>query len=671
VAKKKLDFSTTDDEATKWAWESENPNYSGGAGDVAALFRAEGVETPGVLEIDAPAAEASLFSREAIQNSWDAAREWQSTCKKNGIKPHPFWIEFRFSEYKGFDKRKLVYALGLDEHASQLRAAKVAKGSSLNLGLASTEVLDNLTDGEKPLRVLTMTEHGGLGMPGSWRTGDSRMLSALLRVGYTQKSEGAGGSYGYGKAGLIAASAIRTIFTYSAFAEDRSDPGVTRRLIGVTYWKNHSIKQAKFTGWARLGEEIFSKDDFGQHRSAKPYENQQADAKANELGIAVRAPESPGGTGTTFMIIEPTIDASDLGTAIQRYWWPAMLDNSSGLLTKIIDFDGSETIPSVPKDDPHLQPFVRAFELASRFQDTKSREEARLELGAYSPHGKDDYSLGNLGLVANTQGWSFPDDDTIDHCTMVALIRGPRMVVNYHTFKNLGLPHIRGTFLADDSIDDLLRQTEDKAHTKWETKKLPGAHKDANLIATQVSNRLRKAVVEFKNQFKPPAPRPGDLNLPILDELSRLMKGNKPKPPKPEKRAVTIRLVQPASARPTKSGLLECNAVVEFGVADWVWDKIQTDTVEITAVLSVAFVEDDNLGERLTLQVKPSIKKFSQIGSSNGRYVYVGELHRDEKVEFTVKSTSYEPDWTVRFTPTASVTNPALPTKGNDQAGVD
>lgn len=667
---KKLSSPNTVDEPPKWAWESENPNYNGGAGDVAALFRAEGVEAPGVLEIDAPAAEASLFSREAIQNSWDAAREWQSTCNENGIKLHPFSIEFRFTEYEGSKKLKLAYALGLDEHARQLRAAKGSRGSSLNLGLASTEALDSLTDGTKPLRVLTMTEHGGLGMPGSWGAGESRMLSALLRVGYTLKAEGAGGSYGYGKAGLIAASAIRTVVAYSAFAEDRSDPGVTRRLIGVTYWKNHSIRQAKFTGWARLGEEIFSKDDFGIHRSAKPYENEKADEQANELGIAIRTPKNPGGTGTTFMIIEPTINATDLCTAIQRYWWPAMLDNSSGLLTKIIDYDGSESIPSVPKDDPHMQPFVRAFELASRHQDTKSKEEARVDLGAYSPAGNNNYSLGNLGLVANIQGWSFPDDDNIDHCTMVALIRGPRMVVNYQTFRNIGIPHIRGAFVADESIDDLLRQTEDKAHTKWATTKLPGAHKDSHLVASQVSSRLRKAVVEFKSQFKPPAPRPGDLNLPILDELSRLMKGNKPKPPKPEKRSVTIRLVEPANAKPTSSGLLECNAVVEFGVADWVWENIQTDAVEITAVLSVAFVEDDNLGDRLALRVKPP-KKFSQVGSSNGRYVYVGELHRDEEVQFTVKSTGYEPDWTVRFTPTASVTNPALPTKGNDQTEAD
>jgi hypothetical protein len=319
-------------------------------------------------------------------------------------------------------------------------------------------------------------------------------------------------------------------------------------------------------------------------------------------------------------------------------------------------------IPSAPKDDPHLQPFVRGFELATRPQDTKTKEEARHDLGAYTPQDDDEYKLGSLGLVANTQGWSFPDDSEINHCTMIALVRGPRMVVNYHTFKGLGIPHIRGTFVADESIDDLLRQTEDKAHTKWETKKLAGAHTSAHLVATQVNNRIRRAVSDFKNQFKPPAPRPGDLYLPILDELSRLMKGNKPKPPKPEKRPVTIRLVTPAHTVPTPRGHLECHATVEFGVADWVWDVAKADAVEVTAVLSIAYVEDENLGERLTLRVKPSAKSFVEQGSSNGRAVFVGELRRGETIQFKVNSQAYEPDWTVRFTPTASITSPVVTT---------
>jgi len=656
-----------------WAWEAEDPNNSGAAGDVAALFRAEGVDTPGVLEIDAPGKEASLFSREAIQNSWDAAKELAQAREKAGEKPQPFWIEFRFMEYRGPEKWKLVGALGLDEHKRQLAAAKVVKGTARDLGLSSVDTLSDLHDANKPLRVLMMIEHGGLGMPGSWKSGDSRMLAALIRVGYTQKAEGAGGSYGYGKAGLIAASAIRTVVTYTAFAEDKSDPGVTRRLLGLSYWKNHTIGAAKFTGWARFGKDVWITDDQGgRKRSASPYENAEADEVARKLGIGLSDASKPGDTGTTFMIIDPTIDARNLCSAIQRYWWPAMLDNSSGLRTKIVDFDGTEVIPTVPKDDLHLQPFVRAFELASRPQDSRSKEEARIDLGTYAPKHGEAYALGNLGLVANEQGWSYANDNEVDHCTMIALVRGPRMVVNYHTFdRRLSTPHIRGTFIADNAIDDLLRQTEDKAHTKWETSKLAGADASAHLVADRTYKQLRRAVTDFQKQFKQPAPRPGDLNLPVLDELSRLMKGSKPKAPKTEKRSVTVRLVDPAHAVPTPTGLLECHATVEFAVAEWVWDVAKTDTVEMSVVLAVAFVEDEGLGERLKLRVTPSDKTFTEQSAPKGKSIHVGTLRRGETIQFKIRSEAYGPDWTVRFTPAASITNPAISNGQTTPAGTD
>lgn len=82
----------------KWTWEKDNVLMSGVAGDVAALFRAEGVDTPGILAVDPPTSETSLFAREAIQNSWDAAREWRTTCEKSGRKVAPFSIEFKFVE---------------------------------------------------------------------------------------------------------------------------------------------------------------------------------------------------------------------------------------------------------------------------------------------------------------------------------------------------------------------------------------------------------------------------------------------------------------------------------------------------------------------------------------------------------------------------------------------
>lgn len=662
----KLPPVTTEDEA-RWVWEVPTPLLAVASGDIAALFKAEGVEAPGFLEANAPTPDASLFAREAIQNSWDAAREWRSECARTKRRTAPFYLEFKFSELTGFEKRRVTYELGLDEHARQLAGVKSAKRGQAGLGLPDGNVLDDLTNAETPLRILTMSEHGGLGMPGSFLGGDSRMLQALLRVGYTLKAQGAGGSFGYGKAGLIAASAIRTVIAYSAFVADPEDKGVTRRLLGVTYWKPHKVKGIEYNGWARLGEKM----PWGDIMSAVPFENDEADKVASALGLQLRDSEQPGQTGTTFMIVDPTISPEDLRAAIERYWWPAMMDPSDGLKVRILDYDGTEIVPTVPRNDRDMNPFIRAFELASRPQDVVDDTEASIPLGSYKPHDStSDYNLGRLGVVADPQGWSFPEDEGVDHCTLIALVRGPRMVVNYYNFKrNLGVPHVRGVFLADPSVDDLLRQTEDKAHTKWETTKLAGTHPHSQMIASQVQVRLRDKVAEFKNRFKKPPPRPGDLNLPILDELSRLMRGRKPKTPDPERRQVEIRILTPAHATAERDGSMVCRATVEVAVADWVWSEITVDEVTVSVSLNIAYVEDERLGDSLLISARCDNRSFGTDVANPGRLSFTGQLGRAEKVRFDVQSDPYASDWTVRFTPTAQISEPKVRSSRSPREG--
>lgn len=654
---------------SKWTWEVDSELMHASSGDIAALFRAEGVDTPGILAIDPPSSETSLFAREAIQNSWDAAREWRATCEKEKWKVEPFSIDFKFVELTGGARRRLVDELGLVEHQSRFDSVRAGGAAKNNLGLAENDLLGRLHDADRPIRLLVMQENSGLGMPGPFIGSDSRIVQALLRTGFTEKADGAGGNYGYGKAGMIQASALRVVVAYTAFRATGHEPDVTRRLIGVTFWKSHKRpnptgKADSFTGWARLGRRVpmMQKPNGSVVYSAVPFENDEADRVAASLGLDVRDPNSPGGTGTTFVLLEPTIDAGGLKSAIERYWWPAIMDPASGLRARIVDYDGSEQYPSVPKHDPNFAPFIRAFELATRPQDNPHAEEASADLGEYKPRGATKpYPLGKVGIVADTKGWSFPDDG-LDHRTLVALVRGPRMVVNYLTFGNIGLPHVRGTFVADPSVDDLLRQTEDKAHTKWETSRLANAHEHAHLVAGEVNGRLRTKVLEFKNKFRPPAPRPGDLNLPLLDELSRLMKGNKPKKLKVPPRAVSISFVDPAHAVATKSGLLKCEATVEFSVADWVWEAVTKDVtdVEVTVGLSVAFVEDEKVGEKLTVKATSGNPAFSPVVTSDGSAGFVGELARGDVARFTVTSDEYESDWTVRFTPVATVTRPKV-----------
>jgi hypothetical protein len=497
------------------------------------------------------------------------------------------------------------------------------------------------------------------------------MMRALLRVGEANDKQGAGGAFGFGKAGLIAASATRIIFAYSAFKEVESEPGVSRRLLGVTYWKTHQRgpQNLKLSGWARFGSEVITRqiarnDAETIFRSAEPFVNEEADRIAQKLGIDVRDVDNPEQTGTTFLLVDPTIDADQLKVAIERYWWPAMIDQDSGLKVRITDYDGSDKSPEIPTHDPHIGPFIEAFAIAQKAAAPKNPNHGRYSLGTHKPHkDPNEYTLGVVGLVAEPDSWSFPDaNDGVEHKTIVALVRGPQMIVNYLTFSNLGIPHIRGFFVADESIDELLRQTEDSAHTKWEDK-ISSNNPSAPIIAKEVKKRLREKVVEFKQQFAPPPPKPGDNNLPVLDDLSKLMKGRKKKPPPVEPRQVLVRLIEPAHRAPSRDEMLTCEATVEFEIADWVWPEISVQTVEILVSLSLSFVEDGGTGDEVEIKATCSKNNFTRQSTVAKQLIYTGALEKGEVVQFKIRSEKYAPDWSVRFSPTAVIISPKVPPK--------
>ena len=664
------------DEA-KWIWEEENALIGGAGGALAKLFRAEQFDNPGVLEINAPTNEAALFARETLQNSWDAAREWRRACSRRGEAVPPFQIEFEFIEIPAQQRLKFIDAMGLDEHSRVLEIEQGReKARRQDFDLADAKLLTNILTNKQPLRVLRVVERAGMGMPGNFERNQSRMTRALLRVGNANDDVGAGGAFGFGKAGLIQASASRIIFAYSAFQEVADDPGITRRLMGVTYWKNHKRGPLSLTGWARFGElvklKLMGEEGEMAITSARPYINEVADQYASYLGLDVRSLDDDLGTGTTFLLVDPTITATELKKAIERYWWPAMLDPLETLNVRIRDYDGSDASPSVPYGDEHVAPFIRAYQMASSKTPPQTENEQRVDFAKVRASDGNFYELGSLALIADPSGWSFPDrasgGEAVDHRSMIALVRGPRMVVNYRTYSRLGTPHIRGLFIADQEVDDLLRQTENPTHTKWDPDvRLPD--NPAASIAKAVRDAVRAAVVDFQGRFAPPAPKPDSRSLPVLEELSRLMRGKKLVPPLPEPRQVLISLTEAAHTE-IHGDAVKCKARVKFRVADWVWDEITEKEVKLQVSLTIGYVEDGGLGGKLGITATPSNRKFTNASTKGGKEIFHGPLEKGDEVEFSVSSESYSPDWTVRFTPAAEILEPHVkPTRSKKSKG--
>ncbi|MCY3952020.1 MAG: hypothetical protein OXG69_05675, partial [bacterium] len=307
----------------KWCWHRVLANQPSVSGDLAKVFRNESVKTPGVFGHDKPADAAALLAREAIQNAWDAALEAREPLPSEVVLP--FEVRFRFVTATGDRRDGLISALGLRDLADRVAEVDDRPG----LGLDAQDCLSTIKAGGE-LRLLEITESAGGGMHGPWEGKKSKLWLALCSSGYTNKPIGGGGSYGYGKAGLIRASAIRQVVAYTCHDERDGDPGVTRRLLGMTYWGDHSVDGDDFTGLAHFGRS----DDAG---GILPLENDDADRVAMELGLARRDPEVPEQLGTTILVTDPTVAAGDLNRAVERYWWPALMETGLQFHVEIED----------------------------------------------------------------------------------------------------------------------------------------------------------------------------------------------------------------------------------------------------------------------------------------------------------------------------------------------
>lgn len=611
-------------EPPTWVWEKTDPDRSGSSGDLAKLFKNEPVKNPGAFAAEPPSEYATLMAREVIQNSADAARELQEEFDDDAPE---FAVDFEFSSLEGDDKSELVAALGLREIAA--RGTNPSEpGWRSRLGLDEHDVLDEL-ESPSPLRILQITERGTTGMYGPFKGASSKMYLALIALGYTAKLQGSGGSYGYGKAGLIRGSAVRMVVAYSAFAERDDDPGITRRLLGMTYWGQHDLDGESYTGFARMGAEQ-------TNGAVHPFENDAADEMAERLGLEVRDPFDVDDLGTTFLLIAPTVEAEDLNHAIARNWWPAIEDRT---LTVSILHEGGYLTPR-PMKDPLLRTFVDAYHIATTNQDASKPERYR-NVMKRAKVGDDLYALGSLGLLADPGGWSYSTetdgDGDSDGRSLVALVRGPRMVVEYFV-AGRARPYVRGVFVADAEIDDLLRQTEPKSHDAWQTS-ASEAGTDANAVevAKLVEKRIKDHVRRFRERLKPEARPAEDVRLPELSRLfGRMLSGRgKPVGPGATERPFSIHVK--TDLIETGTGLLRVVGTVEIAMSD----SAEADKGLVDLDLDYRFVEVGGAGTSVPMVVRLPAG-FEPAKGDQSRFR--GTLTKDRKI-FVFESDSYRADW--------------------------
>ena len=636
-----------------WHWETIDPNRLNASGNLAKTFKNEAPEARGVLAQGPPSDEATLLVREAIQNSWDSALEMRDRLQATGTEVHPFEVRFKFRSVSGRARENLILALGLRELAE--RSAEV--GDKSKLGLSPSDCLDGL-DRPGDLHLLEVVEQAAGGMYGPWIGNQSKMALALSSTGVTSDVPGRGGSYGYGKAGLIRGSATRTVLAYTCFAERSDDPGITRRLLGMTYWDTHTVGRDSFVGSARLGR-------THEETTAVPLENEDADQLARLLRFEIRNPRLPADHGTSFLLVDPTVEPEDLANAVERNWWPALMEPSLHFNVVIEDIEGALYHPR-PRSNATLRPFIDAYEAATVPQDNK-REHIRTrvlqKIGQFE-------KPGTLGLVADLDDWSNPDDRAGEpadsHCSLVALVRTPRMVVEYLD-AGRSVPYVRGCFVADESVNEALRQTEPKGHDSWQTRVASGDFdpKFAEL-AKEIIFKIKNNLNSFRAELKPP-PKPSEaVRLPEFDRLMKALLsggGGGERPPVSEERPFSI---QPGGLlEEAEEGQVRLRGKARIGFSSHYLES-GGERREVEVKIRYRFREGDRIGRDTAVLLVEEPQGWRLLSGRDD--TYRGYMESDEAVEFIYESDEYDPEWTGHLSVTADFVtsqDASLPSDGS------
>ncbi len=615
-----------------WDFEKSDIDRNFVDGNYGKILDRAPVKAPGVFGITALAEDAALLVREATQNSWDSALEMRNELDNKGQISPQFELQYKFRTVPEDKRSEICTLLGLDH--LQERAA-MADFTDFELpGKCCLNKAENWPE----LHILELIESGAGGMFGPWEIDESRLALALLGLGSTTDNEDRGGSYGFGKTGLILSSNIRCIFAYTCFSEREDDPGVTRRMLGATYWGKHKYLDQIYQGNARFGND------------KRPLENHDADKLAESLGVEVRSPENPSDIGSTIMIIDPTVEHKDIVIAAERYWWPALVNAQKDFSIAVTDYTG-ETIYPDPRRQKDLLPFIDSYEAALDIEDLDTSHLKKFELKKIGKFDKP----GSLALItdASDEGWSKPDIESSNDqlCSLIALLREPHMIVEYYMpSRNKQLPHIRGTFIAGQQADRALRLTEPITHDSWEqTEK--GKSENANLsegrrLAKGIFKQVNAHIKNFRKSLLQELEFVTSQTLKTFDKHAQTFGRGSGRSKKPEASVRPVSILPGDELHAAGSRRVFLDDCSKFELNDNYKPNPNLDgrPEKLIVEIRYRFVESDTerkIGDDIELEIQAPLGFKALEGSVNR---YLGEISLGQIIEFSYISEEFEDD---------------------------
>jgi hypothetical protein len=605
-----------------WEWLEKNPLGDLDGSTLTKMFR-NGNLSP-----------TACLAREAVQNSSDAATRFKQDHPGENLNLR---VVFRFVELIGPQKSEMVDNLGLHELKKRTEVAKDFREQPVG---PSTS-LDHLEDPNSPLTLLYVEDystHGLFGHP--VLTSDSIMYRAMLAVGDSAKSKGAGGSYGFGKSALVGVSKVKSIVAHTAFEPVLGDPSRTR-LLGVTWWPSHKFGAANYGGRA-----IFAGVRTAE-KPINPFEDQEADELAKRLGFQPRSVDNLNQLGTSFMLVDPLVDPKQLVDELAIWWWPALEDHMFDL--EVVLPDGTVLLPR-PATLPAVKQFFTAYRIAKKEQEPQDINKEQLASSIWrNTNGAGGAELGGLGLVVEDDAVTM-DGEATDGTAIVALMRDPRMIVRYQHYKQR-IP-LRGVFVASSQSNDLLRQTEPSDHDAWSTDASTDVDKKATLTAAAVADKIRRSVSKMAKDVVPPPPRTPR----ALSHFAKLMSGfvggqrgpakSRPKGSEP----IELQFPQGVTLKAVGEEEVVVSSVFSVRIAD----IAPQSECQVTVKCELHVTEDENPnGGLLPVRIAPEGNEHGFTEEGDG--VWSGILTKIAKVRFSATSDPYSNLWTTTLQPTVTV----------------
>ena len=270
------------------------------------------------------------------------------------------------------------------------------------------ESLHRFDDPDTPLRILQISDHNANGLGGKWNIGQSikdRFFNLVLSITKTKKQDEVEGdflgSYGFGKMVFALSSDLRTMLYYSHFPKDERS-GEDQKGCASAFLPSffeQEPNELEFTGQAYFG--LASGLD---HNPRKPITNDDADTFFKDLGFQ---PREQGDYGTTIIVPDCSLQIADLGKAVEKWWWPLLIQDSASqrLTIELIEDDGT-TYEVNPRSREDLFPFISAANNSKdNFTASKKAETKEIKINVADNDGaKKNRKPGTLSNLKLSKG---------------------------------------------------------------------------------------------------------------------------------------------------------------------------------------------------------------------------------------------------------------------------